>query len=358
MHPTSPKILLIDDESTNFEVVEMLLTPTGYDLHYLSDAHHTQDWLLTHQPDSILLDLMMPEINGIDLCRQLKQDPKTQHIPIIIVTALADKQHLGQCFAAGADDYITKPFNGIELRARLRSMVCIKQQHDRLQNHLTQVQKNLELRQDMVNMIVHDLRNPLANIALASQILTLRNPTPQQTQKIDQIDYSSRRLQTLIDGLLTIAQLEAGKFTLNPTSIDLYQLGKDTLADFTPIAQQQYIDLSAELPIPGTYLTADASLLRRILDNLLSNALKFSPAHTCVSLHLTPEKIQVRDRGCGINPGHIDRIFTKYEIGTLHQSVKQLGLGLAFCKFAVEAHQGILTVEPNQPTGSIFTITL
>jgi two-component system, sensor histidine kinase and response regulator len=355
---SSSTVLLVDDESTNFEVVEMLLSPTGYDLHYLSHGSQLQPWLKAHSPDVILLDVLMPEISGIELCWQLKQNPKTEHIPTIILTALSDKRHLSECFAAGADDFISKPFHGGELRARVRSMMRIKQQHDRLQSMVRHSQETLDLRQDMVNTIVHDLRNPLANIALASQILQMGDTTPQQARKVEQIDYATRRLQNLIDGLLTIAQLEAGKFQLNPTSVDLHQLGQEAIADFTPIAQQQHIRLEAQLPHPGTCLVADANLLRRALDNLLSNALKFSPAHTPVTLHLSPEKIQVCDQGSGISPHQLDRIFTKYEIGDIHHGVQQLGLGLAFCKFVVEAHQGNLTVEANHPTGSIFTITL
>jgi two-component system, sensor histidine kinase and response regulator len=354
----SPTILLVDDESTNFEVVEMLLSPAGYDLHYLTHGNQLNPWLKNYQPDVILLDVLMPDISGIELCQQLKQNPQTAHIPTIILTALTDKRHLSECFAAGADDFISKPFHGGELRARVRSMLRIKQQHDRLQTMVSHIQETLELRQDMVNTIVHDLRNPLANISLASQILQMAETTPQQTRKIEQIDYATRRLQNLIDGLLTMAQLEAGKFMLNRTAVDLHQLGQEALADFTPIAHQQNISLEADLPKPGTCMTADAGLLRRVLDNLLSNALKFSPAHTPVMLHLSPEKIQVCDRGSGISPKQLDRIFTKYEIGDIHHGVKQLGLGLAFCKFAVEAHQGHLTVEANHPTGSIFTITL
>jgi signal transduction histidine kinase len=243
--------------------------------------------------------------------------------------------------------------------------------------HLIAVREaSLQLRSDMSNMVIHDLRNPLANIMLACNILQRRHPTELQALKLDQIEYSSRQLQCLIDSLLLMAKLEAGNPILQRIDLDLQELGQAAVDDFTAIAAQSEITLVTEFPAEPIWIEADAVLLRRILDNLLTNALKFSPPQskitvqfeTCFETRIeTPIgtgpdrrsiKIRVIDQGCGVAPDLQRAIFEKYEIGDQHPGVMQVGLGLAFCKRAVEAHGGQISVHPNQPQGAIFTIEL
>ena len=128
-----PSILVIDDEPDNFDVIDTLLDNAGYQLNYASNGQQALDLLQWFQPDLILLDVMMPNMSGIEFCQRFKANPCWQHIPVIMVTALTHKEDLSKCLTAGADDFISKPVNSLELRARVRSMLRIKQQYDALQ---------------------------------------------------------------------------------------------------------------------------------------------------------------------------------------------------------------------------------
>ncbi|BBD61286.1 two-component hybrid sensor and regulator [Nostoc sp. HK-01] len=352
-----PTILVIDDEPDNFDVVETLLDGENYQLHYAPSGQQALSRLDNFQPDLILLDVMMPDLDGMEVCKQIKVNPQWQAVPIIMVTALTAKEDLARCLGTGADDFISKPVNGVELRARVHSMLRIKQQYDSLQ-------LLLKLREDMVNMIVHDLRNPLASIVLGAEILKFPGLSAQQQQgKIEQILLAGQQLQSLIDSLLLMAKLESGKMVLNYSPVDLCALCRSALADVEAIAAQKRITLISELPEPGGMIEIDALIFRRVLDNLFTNAIKFSPSNSQVTLRAEylpagGAKLQVGDSGKGISEELRNIIFEKYEVGTRMPEVSQIGLGLAFCKMAVEAHCGTINIENNHAKGSIFTVII
>jgi two-component system, sensor histidine kinase and response regulator len=355
-------IFVVDDENANLEVISLLLSKESYQLHNFSEATSVLHTIEHIMPDIILLDVMMPGIDGIELCHRLKRDPQTKHIPIIMVSALNSKQDLANCLEAGADDFIGKPLNGLELRARVRSLLRIKRQHDDLQRLLQLREEALQLREDLSNMVIHDLRNPLANIMLSCQIMRLYELDQRTVKKVDHIEYSSNRLATMIDSLLIMAKLEAGKLLIQPTTIAVEELVKSTIADFQTMADQQSIFLQAELASESTAVFADLVLLRRVLDNLLSNALKFAPTYSAVVIAVQQESgnclIEIKDQGSGVSPELREQIFSKFEIGEHMPKIQQMGLGLAFCKLAIEAHGGRIEVLDNQPQGCIFRITL
>ncbi|ELS31802.1 MULTISPECIES: hybrid sensor histidine kinase/response regulator [Pseudanabaena] len=356
-----PVILVIDDEPANFDVIEILLFKDGYELHHQDNGADAIASLDRINPDIILLDVMMPDMDGIEVCQQIKSDRQWQHIPIIIVTALADKEDLARCLDAGADDFISKPINSTELRARVISMLRIKSQYDRLQ-------ETMLLREEMMQTIVHDLRNPLIGILLGCDSLRGLELPDRATRRIDQISKAIEQMRLLIDDILTIGRIEANKLILNRTKIDMTDLTKTVLAGFAPIAQRKQIAIVSEFTDEPTYISGDLYLIRRVLDNLIDNALKFSPQKSSVTIKVgclpkNPDrqdliKIQVIDEGVGISSHQKQVIFEKYEVGNIVLGVSQIGLGLSFCKMTLEAHQGSISVTNNQPQGSIFTIFL
>jgi two-component system sensor histidine kinase/response regulator len=354
---TPPAILIIDDEPDNFDVIDALLDSEGYDLSYVSNGQQGLDLLQAFLPDVILLDVMMPQMNGIEFCQKFKSNSAWKHIPVIMVTALTSKEDLSQCMAAGADDFISKPVNGLELRARVRSMLRIKQQYDALQ-------ATLNLREDLSNMIVHDLRNPITGIILSAEILRITEYLPErQQQKTGQIITAAQKLQSMVDSLLLMAKLESGKMILQRTEVDLFDLCSAAVADIEQVAQHKKLNILSDLPQPGGRISLDQNLFRRVLDNLLSNAMKFAPPNSNIIVHADypapgKAKIQVADFGTGVKQEMQQVIFEKYEIGNLMQGVSQIGLGLAFCKMTIEAHGGRIQVENNQPQGAIFTVEI
>ncbi|EKU99511.1 phosphoacceptor domain-containing protein [Leptolyngbya sp. PCC 7375] len=352
----APTILIIDDEPDNFDVISILLNDQEYQLHYIGNAAEVIDSLEIIQPDLILLDVMMPGINGVELCRQIRAVPKWQSIPITMVTALTRKEDLARCLNAGADDFISKPLNGLELRARVHSMLRIKHQHDHLQTLL-------KFREDMVHMLIHDLRNRLTDVLLGVEFLEM-DVEPVIQERLAKIYKSAQGLQLLIDDLLKIALLESGNIRLNRANVDIRQLVNAVLNNFRTIANQKnqsLISLFADDLVDTIFI--DETLMYRVLDNLLSNAVKFSPSHSQIVVKVTGSQsdtliIQVIDSGPGVPHKLRQQIFEKYEIGTLMPNVSQIGLGLALCKMIVETHQGNIFVKSNHPKGSIFEINL
>lgn len=353
-----PSILVIDDEPNNFDVIEALLSDQDYELYYAASGEEGLANLETYNPDLILLDVMMPGIDGIEVCRQIKAISAWQAVPIIMVTALSAKSDLANCLNAGADDFISKPVNAIELRARVSSMLRIKDQYDNLQTML-------KLREDMVKMVVHDLRNPLTIILFGLELLKNPNyPQDKQNIKLNQVYSSAQALQVLIDDLLNMALLESGQILLNRTQVELCSLIESAISNFEAIAAQKNQSLVSQLPeVPCKKINIDATLYHRVLDNLISNAIKFSPQNSKIILSLELLKsgdyrIQAIDNGPGVPEELRQKIFEKYEVGTMMSGVSQIGLGLAFCKMVVEAHGDQICVRSNQPKGAIFEIIL
>ncbi|NEP91071.1 MAG: response regulator [Okeania sp. SIO2C2] len=353
-----PSILVIDDEPNNFDVIEALLSDQDYELYYAASGEEGIANLETYNPDLILLDVMMPGIDGLEVCRQIKAMSAWQAVPIIMVTALSAKSDLANCLNAGADDFISKPVNTIELRARVSSMLRIKHQYDNLQTML-------KLREDMVKMVVHDLRNPLTIILFGLELLKNPNyPQDQQNIKLNQVYSSAQTLQVLIDDLLNMALLESGQIRLNRTQVKLCSLIESAISNFEAVAEQKNQSLVSQLPEAiCKKVTIDVTLYHRVLDNLISNAIKFSPhkSKIIVSLELLNSgdcRIQVIDSGPGVPEQLQQKIFEKYEVGTMMSGVSQIGLGLAFCKMVVEAHGDKICVISNQPQGAIFEIIL
>lgn len=356
-------LLIVDDDPGGFYVIEALLFKDGYDLRYAESGFEALDQLEQQLPDLILLDVMMPELNGIEVCRQVKSHPQRSHIPIIMVTALDSTDDMVACLEAGADDFISKPVNGLELQARIRSLLRVKQQHDRLQQAIKSQEAILKLREDMAAMIVHDFRNPLTSIGVNCELLQEAGLLEMQQKRISKILMSWQQLTTLTDDLLIMAKMESGQLLLHQEWVDLSQLVEQAVVGFESLATRRGIELKIEGMQNCLNLWIDQNLCRRLIENLLSNAIKFSQTNTSVILQINlfsePCKIaQVRviDQGQGIDKKLKQCIFEKYEIGQPIQGVSQMGLGLAFCKMVADAHGGSLSVEDNQPKGSIFTV--
>ena len=359
-----PQILIVDDEPYARQTIEMLLLKESYELFFAEDAHEALAQLDDEIPDVILSDVMMPNMDGFELCQRIKRNPKWNHVPIILVTALDSKQDLARGLEAGADDFLHKPINGLELRARVRSMLRIKLRHDELQ-------AALQMRQDLANMIVHDIRSPLSTILIYCDLLDAELGGGVET--LETIRGEANRLSSFLTDMLMMAKMEHGRLMLNHSPVDVNEMATAVRDSYRPMAQLKEIDLALDLPEQTNQLMLDANLWRRVLDNLLSNALKFSPTGGIVTLKVRYENnlntgnngstphlnLQVIDEGPGIAPEHYETVFDKFQIvATGRRDVKQVGLGLAFCKMVVEAHNGRISVASNQPRGSIFKVEL
>jgi two-component system, sensor histidine kinase and response regulator len=353
--PTRPTILVVDDEADNFEVIEILLYRDRYNLIYAANGIQALEILATQPVHLALIDWMMPQMDGRRLCQAIKANPDWRSIPLMVITALNSKEQLAQCLAAGADDFLGKPVNGVELKARTQSLLRIKQQYDQLQDLL-------QLREDLTEMLVHDLRGPLTTIAMSCELFEDSGVPPHQTGMLSRMTIATQRLQSMIDSVLMLAKLQADRLSLVYQPIGLGSCLTHALETFQPLAAPRQITFVIDNQLPeDRLLQGDSAILQRVLDNLLSNALKFAPSGSEIRLDLGGDdqwfRLQVADRGRGIPDGLKTQLFEKFETGPSGHDISQTGLGLAFCKLAIEAHGGTIGVEDNNP-GARFVVEL
>lgn len=354
------RVCIVDDNVIARETLADLLYPENYELLLIESGLNLLTQIDSLNPDVILLDVMMPELNGFDVCQRLKTHPKWQHVPIILVTALDSKDSLVRGLDAGADEFVSKPVNGSELRARVRSMLRVKQQYDALN-------AMLQLREDMANMLIHDMRAPLATIALhAGLMLQRQNLATNDLQALQTIQAELRHLESFINDMLLVAKIEHDKLLLKRNPCDLVQLIQQLVAQHELLARLHQIKLNVDMPARPLVLPIDETLFSRMLDNLLANALRFSPTGGTVTVRLGEvnepatglvRRIQVVDEGAGIPEEERRNVFDKFKIVSLkREGLSQIGLGLALCRMVAEAHGGQIYVMANEPHGAVFTV--
>lgn len=355
----TPRILIVDDEPSVRFTLKTLLSSQDHNLVLLDSGRELLQQFDEYSPDVILLDVMMPDMDGFEVCRRLRTLPGGQYIPVILVTALNGQGEIVRGLDAGADEFLTKPVNGPELRARVRSMLRMKTQYDKLQ-------AMLRLRRDLTHMIVHDMRGPLAQIFLYVGTLRELVQQPKTLKLVERVLAGAEELDTYIDEILLLAKSEAGQLTLSREEVALNDLILEVTGDSRARAEAADIQLVTDLPEMSPQVSLDVNLFRRMMDNLLSNAVKYSPRESTVTVKVTqpagptgPVRIQVMDEGPGIPEERREAIFNRFEVAELKQKgTSQTGLGLSFCKMVAEAHDGHIVAGANQPQGAVFTIEI
>src|ERR1017187_957363 len=349
LHPVTPGILIVDDTPANVLLLVRMLTERGYKARTALSGKLALQAARTEAPDLILLDITMPEMNGYEVCAQLKADAALKEIPVIFISALNETIDKVKAFRVGGVDYVTKPFQFEEV-------------HARVQTHL-QLRRLEKLRDDLTHMVVHDLRNPLTVICGFLDILEFHEAQKlsASTQTLVTVARrSAEDLLNMIGSILDVSKIGAGEMKLQCEPCDLDVLIRAVLAATQPLPDNRTVTLDA--PEPSLTITADVGLIRRVLQNLLSNALKYTPAGGDVRIVVTSSRGEIRvavtDAGPGIAPEYHQRIFEKF--GQVEDRKNRLGtgLGLTFCKLAVEAHGGRIGVESEVGKGSTFWLAL
>ncbi len=213
----SNKILIVDDERSMRMQLESMLSGDEYHIFTLDSGIKVLENLGQMAPDLIILDLMMPEIDGFEVCRRVKANSQFQHIPIILVTVLDSKKALAQGLEAGADDFLQKPVSKLELRARVRSMLRIKRQYDELE-------ATLKMREELSNMIVHDMSSPIVSVLLHATLMAEKIVDPELVKHLEMIQLSAERLDSFVNDMLMLAKMEQSSLRLNLSLNDVNQL--------------------------------------------------------------------------------------------------------------------------------------
>ena len=358
-----PIILIVDDEKTNIRLLKAMLAPKGYDLREAALGEEALLLATDILPDMVILDVMMPGIDGFEVCQRLKIDDRTRLIPVIMVTSLSEKQHRLKAMECGADDFISKPVDSTELHIRVKSLLRIKANEDELLLNYKEISdknaklKELEkIRDGLVHMIVHDLRNPLTAISGFMQLMLIekQNLLESQQERIQQSLHFCEELNRMIQTLLDINKIEEGKLKLNREMTSVVDLIEDSLERFRPTIEGKKISLcfSATEDIPLVPL--DREIMKRVIVNLVDNAIRYAlkGGNVEVAANFSPEKgslcLSVKDNGSGLPKEYHQKVFDKFEQVQLKKDGYRSGssgLGLTFCKMAVEAHGGRIWVE-------------
>jgi signal transduction histidine kinase len=354
-----PKVLVVDDTAVARSFIHRLLA-AEHDLIEASGGREALEKIAQDPPDVVLLDMVMPEVDGIAVCTQVKGDPRTRNIPVIMMTSMNRTEERVRSLDAGADDFLPKPFEGVELLARLRSMLRIKSQFDELETAVRQ-------REQLSQMIVHDLRSPLTSMTLALDVLDQSSLPDDARLYVRQVGSDLRRINGFLTELLAVAKMDAGQLILARTPISVPELLEQVVASHQILAKVKgttiLLDLAGDFP----HWPLDGVVFQRVVDNLLSNAIKFSPRNKEIVVRVTYPlgdegtarrlRLDVADRGAGVPPKYQGQLFNRFHtFGGGDRSVQQIGLGLAFCKMAIEAHGGAISYAANEPQGSIFTV--
>jgi two-component system sensor histidine kinase/response regulator len=358
----APLILVADDVPANVELLFDQLHVLGFRAIAATDGPTALAACFEHKPDLCILDVSMPagdlgcddRSTGFEVCRRIKRDPRTARIPVIFVTALNDTTDRVKAIEAGGDDFLTKPHNRLVLGARVRSLLKLKAATDALEESARKMKELEKLRDDLMKMIVHDLKSPLTSVLATLEMVMDGDfgPVPaQQRNALGDAEAKAEDLLALIEDLLEVRRIEETALTLNLEPIAPGALLSEIVHEWTYRFQQDRAEVSVESSEDAPVFHADRQLIKRVIGNLIQNALTHS-AHA-VKLHLSVRRegdtalFTVADNGPGIPPEYHEIIFRKFEqVKTPNvPRVRSSGLGLAFCKLVVESHGGRIWVQ-------------
>jgi two-component system sensor histidine kinase/response regulator len=355
----SARILVVDDQPANIQIVGSVLGNLGCEIIPASDGATALKRVALRTPDLILLDLMMPGMGGNEVCLQLKENPDWKDIPVIFLSAADDKDLIVRALDSGGVDYITKPFNQSELISRVRTQLALKAARDRLK-------QLAEDRDELLGILAHDLKNYLGGINMSAALISgqiERFKDERLTQLSDNMIRSSALAMAFVKEFLANSATDHG-FTLKLTAANLTDIATNAVRQYQEVARQKEIKIETAFPMDAVIALADFSALDQILDNLISNALKFSPAdkQIFVSVRLAGKYAEcvIRDEGPGFTAEDKTKMFRRY--GRLSArptgGEPSTGLGLSIVLKLVQAMNGELLCDSNPGQGATFTIRL
>jgi signal transduction histidine kinase len=362
-----PLILIVDDNHDNINVIEEMLEPHGFDYFALSDPTQILDAMGYRTPDLVLLDLYMPRQSGLETLRGLKKDARFESTPVIMLTAESDKEMLSLCLDAGAMDYLNKPVDPVELRARIRSALKIATLNRMLSRQNEELdRKNREL-QRFTGTIVHDLKSPLTVITASIDVVRQALLDAGKARAVEMADLIKKvafSMNDSVNELLDVSRIQLGVIDLNIVRADPVALIDDCLERMRVLAERKSIRLVHERTnVPP--VSFDEKLVRTIVMNLIGNAVKYSPPDTEVRLtyEIDDRNVQVvvTDQGQGLTEK--DRGLVFREFGRLSArptaGESSTGLGLAIVKSAAEAMGSTVGVNSEgKGKGASFWFTL
>ncbi len=357
-------ILVADDTVENLRLLVTMLGGQGYEVRPVGGGRQALQAAERDPPDLILLDINMPDLNGYEVCAELKARERLRDIPVIFLTAMSEVADKVRAFEVGGVDYITKPFQLEEVHARVRTHLALRRARLDLSESLTQLQRLERLRDDLVHMIVHDMRSPLMALSMHLRLAEKDAHGTLSANALEDFNGACEAAEVvtrMTNDLLDVSRLESGGMPLKLEKHDLGTLIGAAHERLLSFERGRNIELDVESSL---VIECDGELIRRVLQNLLSNAIRHTPSRGClfISAKRTRDgaRVAVGDEGPGVPVEARERIFEKFETlsARTQKQYHSVGLGLAFCKLAVRAHGGRIGVDAREPVGSSFWFEL
>ncbi|MFT5410034.1 MAG: two-component system sensor histidine kinase/response regulator [Verrucomicrobiales bacterium] len=358
MNPTTTgTVLVVDDQERNVQVLGTTLSNAGFQVMAASSGQQALKRVAAHVPDLVLLDILMPGMDGFEVCKRLQSDPETAGLPVIFISAADEGDVIVRALAAGGVDYVTKPFNSDELLARVRTHIELKRSRDVMRNLISQ-------REEFIAMMAHDLKSPLGGAKLSIELLA---------EMADRIGDKPARLAgtardgigralDLIEGFLGDAESALTDLNIRCARIDLASCVAEAISRHQQAAARKRITIEWERSEVDALVQGDAEAIGRVLDNLLSNAVKFSfpERRVWIKLDAARGKVVVRDEGPGFTAEDRTSLFVNFQRLSAKPTAGEpsTGLGLSSAKRLVEAMRGSLELSEGYSDGAEFVVTL
>ena len=356
--------MLVEDDTTITHVLKRQLERWGYEVFDTVDFEHVMEAFAGWKPDLVLMDIMMPEMDGYEVLQHLKSNPETNNIPVIIMSALSDMQSIVKGYQLGATEYVTKPFQREELVKRVAhryELFSIKRIKQELEN-------TIESRDTLYSVIAHDLRSPLGSLKMMNNAILMMVDKNQVSDEVyemlQMMNKTSEEIFQLLDNLLKWAKNRLNKQNIYRQQVDINSIVNSTAEIFIPMATQKGISIMLEGLDKELMGSTDIDMVKTIVRNLISNAVKFSYEKGLITVSTKTDGdfvvVSVKDSGKGIKKEDQGKLlrpnthFTSY--GTNNE--KGSGLGLMLCKDFVEQLGGKLWFDSEEGKGTTFYFSL
>jgi two-component system, sensor histidine kinase and response regulator len=361
------RILAVDDDRINLRIIGGILRNEGYEIAEAVSGEQALEVYPAFVPNLVLLDVMMPGIDGFATCRTLKKRYGDKCAPVIFVTAKSEADDVVMGFDAGGVDYLTKPFRPKEVVARIRTHLSNQQLVEQQKHLVDQLSKANAAKDRFLGMCAHDLRNPLSSIRGLAELMVedaIGVMTPEQKEIVQTIHGASQSMLQLVNELLDVATIEAGHLKLEKTPVSIVEIVERSVHLSNIEAAKKNTKIEIVKTATDPIVDVDRNKIRQVVDNLINNAVKYSPRGSIITVlihaNATVAGFAVRDSGPGIPESERHKLFKDY--GTLSSvptgGEKSTGLGLAICRKIVEAHNGTIGVDNIPGRGAEFIVSL
>jgi signal transduction histidine kinase len=361
------KILIVDDDQINLRILAGILRSEKYHLIQVESGEAALEAYPENPPDLVLLDVMLPGMDGFEICRRLKATYGADSAPVIFITAKAESDDVVQGLAAGGADYLPKPFKPKEVVARIRTHLQSRLLIERQKLLVDQLSKANAAKNRFLGMAAHDLRNPLASIRGLAEFLTdgtVGALTADQQDLVSTIHSASQSMLDLVNELLDLATIEAGELKLQLEEHDLVALLEKSVFLNNIEAAKKGTKVILTAHVNAVRPRIDPAKIRQVADNLISNGIKFSPPGSVVTVEINLATdscgFSVKDQGPGIPAAERDKLFKDFGKLSVKPTAgeKSTGLGLAICRKIVDAHSGTIIAQNLPVRGCEFRVTL